>query len=1282
MRRTVPATLAFILLAIAQGAQSLTATIEVNEDPYYAEVKDKFYRGTGLTKSYEPFPVFFEGWKSAPREEIVDYIWDFGDGSERMRGFNGAHVYEEPGVYQATLTVRDAKGRSASDSITIEVLERDGTTYFVDAVLGDDANPGVSPGEGAWRTATHALKGMEERRYGPGDQILFKRGQTFHLWAGQVTPGHGDARWGYVFRAEKGAGPKPVLQLVGNDSRNVICQTGSGLAHFGFADLDFRLTSSEGAVAQFWFSTQSINNIYFLRVDVSDFNQGLVFSHGIDSRRANGIFVVNCTLRNSKASQLFFLASRLALLNNKMDLSENHIAYLTYINSGVIQGNLFARPAFGRHAMRISGGHSFETPTQHVWISNNRFEGWIDPLTDGQAHSDGTRYNWLLVHLAPNKPEPQAINDIVFEYNTLTNAEILLNVGSCHQLSVRRNMMSTVDRRVADRIVVGSAHGYDQRPLQDVFFEENVVISNEDRPRTSAIFGIRTYTGPEYLGQTRHEHIVIDKNVVQMCDGIARFLAFDNNELAELGQVVSNGNTIYSPTTEGLFECGLETIYSLAQWQNASGQDSRTVVTSDKPPLPATASSPADADKSSIAVAYDGAVDSNGTGLKGVHLWMRKGAHAWTDTGLSAASGSGSFSYIPDQGEGTYYFATQAEDNSGARSLGPSGAGTCATRFSRGDQSADDMAPSPGQASSPNITSKNPIAVAYSGADDEYGGSGLHAVWLWVKKGDSGSWADSGLPPENQEAGTLYYDGMSGDGVYYFALQAEDNAGNLSPVPTGDGQTHTLYDTTPPAVGLLSAAEYAKSTSLSLSYDGVTDEGSGLKTVRLWVKKGTGTWADTGLSATESKGTFSYPDTQGDDTYRFALQTQDHADNVSPEPSGPGQATVVLDTTPPDIPIVFAPAYTASSQVGVSYTGASDASGIKEVRLWARRSGSIWADTGLISTASTDTFSYAFPSGDGSYEFTVQAIDNAGWKSPAPALTTPAVAIYDTRLPTPAMAAPPPYATETPFKVGFSGASDSGSGLKKVQLWMRYESDDWVNTGQESAVSDGTFTIAGLPAEGSYYFATRALDNAGNLSPAPIGDGDGRTIYDTSAPEPGVVSSPKYSRTSIQVRYSDAGDAASGLKRVTLWVRKEGTEWIQTNLGANTPSGAFNYTPTQGNGAYYFATRAEDAAGRLSSVPDAEGGACTIYDTKAPIKGTVRSPSFEDNAPISISYSGFADGDGSGLARVRLWVKKSTGGAWTEGATSTNAEEGTFAYNGTPEDKLVDGMGYGSRIHI
>lgn len=140
----------------------------------------------------------------------------------------------------------------------------------------------------------------------------------------------------------------------------------------------------------------------------------------------------------------------------------------------------------------------------------------------------------------------------------------------------------------------------------------------------------------------------------------------------------------------------------------------------------------------------------------------------------------------------------------------------------------DTTPPNPGVASSPAYSSGSSITVNYSGASDS--GSGLLRTWLWYKK-DPGTWQSSGLN-SSAPSGSFVFgaeQGLSGDGTYYFAMRAEDNAGNWSPVPSGNGDTSTISDGTPPDVPLVAddGAYTTSSSSIHATWS-ASDTGSGI----------------------------------------------------------------------------------------------------------------------------------------------------------------------------------------------------------------------------------------------------------------------------------------------------------------------------------------------------------------------------------------------------------------------------------------------------------------------
>ncbi|MGB7394172.1 MAG: PKD domain-containing protein, partial [Pricia sp.] len=74
-----------------------------------------------ITESFAPLTVNFDGSDSTDDKGIVSYTWSFGDGSPDASGAAVSHIFTEPGVYTAILTVTDEAGESATDSIVITV---------------------------------------------------------------------------------------------------------------------------------------------------------------------------------------------------------------------------------------------------------------------------------------------------------------------------------------------------------------------------------------------------------------------------------------------------------------------------------------------------------------------------------------------------------------------------------------------------------------------------------------------------------------------------------------------------------------------------------------------------------------------------------------------------------------------------------------------------------------------------------------------------------------------------------------------------------------------------------------------------------------------------------------------------------------------------------------------------------------------------------------------------------------------------------------------------------
>ncbi|UGQ47481.1 PKD domain-containing protein [Massilia endophytica] len=151
---------------------------------------------------------------------IASYAWNFGDGKTGA-GMKVSHVYAAAGQYQATLTVKDNKGASASLPLTVTVTA--GSTAATPWVSGYYAGwfwNDYQPQHIDMSAMTHVVFG----RVAPG-------GGTLGGTPGQIVPGAGTAHDAgqlpasvtslsvedFLVQRAHGAGIKALLMLGGND---------------------------------------------------------------------------------------------------------------------------------------------------------------------------------------------------------------------------------------------------------------------------------------------------------------------------------------------------------------------------------------------------------------------------------------------------------------------------------------------------------------------------------------------------------------------------------------------------------------------------------------------------------------------------------------------------------------------------------------------------------------------------------------------------------------------------------------------------------------------------------------------------------------------------------------------------------------------------------------------------------------------------------------------------------------------------------------------------------
>jgi hypothetical protein len=294
-------------------------------------------------------------------------------------------------------------------------------------------------------------------------------------------------------------------------------------------------------------------------------------------------------------------------------------------------------------------------------------------------------------------------------------------------------------------------------------------------------------------------------------------------------------------------------------------------------------------------------------------------------------------------------------------------------------------------ASSPNYADSSPIPVQWTANDTftEQGFLVVDTVELWVKIGN-GSWTPTGMT-QIGNSGTFNYP-AGGDDLYCFATVATDIVGNQEPLPTGNGDSCTTFDTTAPS----STADSPQYANTTFDVDWTADDNlAGIGTVALWHRVGTGAWISSGLTQTGTSGAFQFTPTGGDENYCFATVADDLAGNQEALPTGSGDSCTIFDTSPPSSE-ASAPPEANAGQVQVGWSADDTFSGVAAVTLWVRFEGGAWQDTGLPAQSGTSgEFTYAFEYGPGIYEFATRAVDNAGNDEGVP-VTADAATQYST----------------------------------------------------------------------------------------------------------------------------------------------------------------------------------------------------------------------------------------------------------------------------------------------
>ncbi|HUT04988.1 MAG TPA: choice-of-anchor D domain-containing protein [bacterium] len=669
---------------------------------------------------------------------------------------------------------------------------------------------------------------------------------------------------------------------------------------------------------------------------------------------------------------------------------------------------------------------------------------------------------------------------------------------------------------------------------------------------------------------------------------------------------------------------------------------------------------------SAATVTIDFSASDALTGIALVRLFVSRDDSDWEYTGQQSDQAAGDFVYDFAGLDGTFRFVTVATDGAGnVEEI--SAARACTVVRDTGLPTSVSEAP--------ELSNDASFDVDFEITDAVSGGYGVQLYARFSTDGTAScadDWEYTGLY-ETGEFGSLTYAPPYGTGFYEFFTIARDNAGNFEAMKdTADCSTEYNPDY---ALSSCWAASEASAATVAVSFE--VDVGqAGFDHVELWYKYSEDcsdwpeNWTDGGITSDAEAGTLVFEAAHRDGCYRFCTIALNENMLAELFPSVCDCQTRVDGTLPTSA--LSGPGLAGSVPVTLSYD-ASDlsgegtfCSGVACVEVWY----SLDDETPVLyerielapATVATGSIQFS-PAQEGVYDLWSIAIDAFGNYEEAPAAADLTLTV-DLTAPI-SSAGCDSFGVAFPIAVTFA-ASDTLTEVVTVDLWVRYESGDWEDTGLSGSEESGTlYYTPDTAQEGTYYFYTVATDEAGHVEAAPDTPDD-QMMIDWTAPQTSCTSPPYTSDPTISLTYT-ATDAMSGMQSVSAWVKIGDDAWLDTGQTGPADGGVIGVDVSAwAEGTFGLCTRGCDNSGNIEDLPDT-APTTTVYDATAPVSaaGLPAEGVLANTTPIDVPYT--ANDALSGLESVELWFSFDSGDWESSGLSDTPSAlsmlaEGNFSF--------------------
>ncbi len=349
------------------------------------------------------------------------------------------------------------------------------------------------------------------------------------------------------------------------------------------------------------------------------------------------------------------------------------------------------------------------------------------------------------------------------------------------------------------------------------------------------------------------------------------------------------------------------------------------------------------------------------------------------------------------------------------------------------------------------------------------------------------------------------------DGTWYFHVRAKDNAGNWG---SADHYRVNIENTNPPAPIIASSTHpnediWYKDNNDPLFTWMTPSDPSGILGYSYTIDHYSSTTPDTSVDTTRNSKSYANVE---DGTWYFHVRAQDKVENWG----SADHYRVNIDTTNPPAPIIASSTHPNediwynNNDPLFTWMTPSDPSGILGYSYTIDHYSSKTPDTSVDTAGNSKSYTNVE---DGTWYFYVRAQDKAG------NIGRPGVYHFnvDTIKPSSNVNALSPTQTTTSFTISWNGSDTGGSDLKWYDIQYKDgPSGTWTDWKTQTTSTSATFgpnDPVTVQSGHTYYFQSRAQDNAGNWETYPGGEGDVNTAISAPPPTPALTPTPTIAPT-------------------------------------------------------------------------------------------------------------------------------------------------------------------------